>query len=133
MQHLQTSDNTDCRYVEFQKANVWANISDCQPYASPSSTPRIPDAGQRILVPPCTWAVGCRAVVPLNKTSTYQDAYNDIVKIAGNGSQVDLDPYIYSSGNFVGPGEIAYILPCNVSCCQGAPSEVTRVCPWTMP
>ena len=30
-----------------KRANVWANISDCQPYASPSSTPRIPDAGQK--------------------------------------------------------------------------------------
>eukprot|EP00798_Chlamydomonas_sp_ICE-L_P007176 gene7176-282_t len=101
-----------------QVANSWAGVKLAECYACSGYSPKTPLAGQTILIPPCTWAEGCRAVIPLNVTAIADDARLGAVAMFGG----DVDAWIpghFSSGSTVGPGESVYVGPCKSSCCDG--------------
>eukprot|EP00798_Chlamydomonas_sp_ICE-L_P025478 gene25478-11139_t len=64
-----------------------------------------------ILIPPCTWAEGCRAVIPLNATDNANDAEKGVRAMFDDDVVLWL-PGHFSSGSMVGPGESVYVGPC---------------------
>ena len=106
-----------CSYTEIAIANDWANVTTKECDHCARDSPRTPEAGQKLLIPPCKWAEGCRAVVPLNATGPYYSAVSAVCDSLGVNATDVLLPYIYSSGDIVGPGQNAYVLPCKVECC----------------
>lgn len=107
-----------CSYTEIAIANAWANVTTKACNHCAGDSPRTPEAGQKLLVPPCKWADGCRAVVPLNKTSEQYNARLNVSAGLGVNFTDVLLPYVFSTGDIVGPGQNAYVLPCRYQCCD---------------
>ncbi len=102
-------------------ANNYANVSInlCE---GCGRLPQTPQAGQKILIPPCTWAEGCRAVIPVNQTGMDANEVFITIKALTGAEYKDIwFPRVISDGRYVGPGEDAYVLPCKVRCCQYTP------------
>ncbi|BDA43719.1 hypothetical protein COCOBI_04-7340 [Coccomyxa sp. Obi] len=104
-------------YTELAIANRYANVTTKPCNFCAGDSPRTPEAGQKILIPPCKWAEGCRAVVPLNDTSNQYDARLRVSESLGVNVTDVLVPYVFSTGDIVGPGQNAYVLPCTNKCC----------------
>jgi hypothetical protein len=95
-------------------ANYWANVTLVEIKGECGTCPATPAKGQTVLIPPCVWAEGCRAVVPIANVTTYEPAKMAISQQYG-GAQVFLP--VLDSGQYVGPGDTAYVLPCTSRCC----------------
>ena len=108
------------RYTEIEIANKHANITTKECIGCAGDSPRTPQAGQKLLIPPCIWAEGCRAVIPLNATGHIDDALKSVRALDPSFESVRF-PYTLSTGEVVGPGESAYVYPCKIVCCQATP------------
>ncbi|BDA48436.1 hypothetical protein COCOBI_12-1150 [Coccomyxa sp. Obi] len=81
-----TVDGVNYRGLEIQLANEYANVS-VNPCEGCGRLPQTPQAGQKILIPPCTWAEGCRAVIPVNQTGMDAATVSTtIMALTGKGS-----------------------------------------------
>ncbi|KAK9796345.1 hypothetical protein WJX73_010863 [Symbiochloris irregularis] len=57
-------------WPEISQANACANVS-LVTQMLPDGTPGTPVQGSKLLIPPCRWGIGCRAVVPINTVVPY--------------------------------------------------------------
>ena len=108
-----------CRFTEMMVANDCAHVPVLAvPVADRS--PATPLAGQTILVPPCIWASGCAAVLPINTTAVREEVLFQVRKQYPEAEGYDPHtPGLLGSGATVGPPMAVYVLPCQQQSCGG--------------
>ena len=62
------------RYTEIVILNSCAGVKNKNCYLCSGYSPRIPVAGQKLLIPPCVWGDNCTHIVPLNQTYEVPEA-----------------------------------------------------------
>ncbi len=70
----------------------------------------------RLTLHPCvfTWQI-----VTINETMSQGDAVQAVAAAVGGRADDVWIPYVVSSGDIVGPGQVAYVGPCQAYCCGG--------------
>ena len=101
------------RTSEIQSANGNAGVKVRDLYGCDGCV-STPAAGQEVLVPPCIWAEGCRAIIQLNAITSYEALQYVLIQKFNASAYV---PAVQGSGRDIGPGQIVYVQPCLSVCC----------------
>lgn len=73
----------------------------------------IPANGSTLLIPPCNWGVGCKAVVSVTFPFGYDDLLQQVSAQYGVPTTDLRVPAVLHGGAYVGPGIQVYVLPCD--------------------
>lgn len=118
---------------EIEWVNACANVSTYEPNAArlkemqdkygswfTSKVTAIPAKDSVLLIPPCNWGIGCKAIVPVTVPIWYSSLTR---QVAAQYSVPTTDlrvPARIRPGTFVRPGIQVYVLPCQSFPCPAA-------------